>query len=271
MGHDGGVAVVVGAGGLGAAVAAALAGGHVLVVADRDDDAARRLADEVGGVPVTVDITRAESVHALAAHAAGLGPVTALVHTAGVSPATATVAQIVAVDLIGTANVLDAFARVMAAGGAGVAVASMAGHIFGPHLTKEQEQAMSCAPSSELADLELFRSCTDGPTAYGYAKRGNQLRVAFAAAEWGRRATRINSVSPGVIDTAMGQAELSAPDGAMTSYLARHSPLGRPLAPGEVAAVIGFLFSPAAAAITGTDVLVDGGALSLLSGSRAAG
>ena len=45
----------------------------------------------------------------LAATAAGLGTIRGVVHTAGVSPVHATSEQIVAVDVVGTAHVLDAF------------------------------------------------------------------------------------------------------------------------------------------------------------------
>ncbi|MFE7323424.1 hypothetical protein ACFU8W_00295 [Streptomyces sp. NPDC057565] len=62
------------------------------------------------------DVADHDAVESLADAAAALGPVTQVVHTAGVSPTQATVERILQVDLLGTAMVLDAFARVVAPG-----------------------------------------------------------------------------------------------------------------------------------------------------------
>ena len=68
---------------------------------------------------------------------------------------------------------------------------------------------------------------------------------------------RIVSVSPGVVATPMGELEMAAGQGA--AEMAAMSAVGRAGRPEELAAVIGFLCSPAASYVTGTDVLVDGG------------
>ena len=92
---------------------------------------------------------QAESVHALAEFAASLGNVTQLAHTAGLSPAQASAEAILAVDLLGVALVLQEFGEVIAPGGAGVVIASMAGHLF-PPLTAEEERALAHNPPGEL-------------------------------------------------------------------------------------------------------------------------
>ena len=60
--------------------------------------------------------------------AAGLGEVTGVIHAAGVSPSQASPATILAVDLYGTAVVLEEFGNVIASGGSGVVIASQSGH-----------------------------------------------------------------------------------------------------------------------------------------------
>jgi len=65
-----------------------------------------------------VDVSDTASVAALARAAADAGPVTIVIHTAGLSPVQAAPGAILAVDLLGTATVLDAFAELaLCAGG----------------------------------------------------------------------------------------------------------------------------------------------------------
>ena len=64
---------------------------------------------------------RLDSVRALAAAAEAAGPVHEVIHTAGLSPVQAPPAAILAVDLLGVALVLDAFADVCDLGEALVA------------------------------------------------------------------------------------------------------------------------------------------------------
>jgi NAD(P)-dependent dehydrogenase (short-subunit alcohol dehydrogenase family) len=64
---------------------------------------------------------------------------------------------------------------------------------------------------------------------------------------------RVNSVSPGLIDTEMAA---SAP---WAKEAAAHSPIGRIGRPDEIAATVSWLISPAASFITGSDITVSGG------------
>jgi citronellol/citronellal dehydrogenase len=73
--------------------------------------------------------------------------------------------------------------------------------------------------------------------------------------EWSRYAIRSVCVSPGTIAT-----EGLAQYGGDAERWARSVPLGRLGAPEEVASVIAFLCSPGGAYVTGTTVVVDGGA-----------
>ena len=108
----------------------------------------------------------------------------------------------------------------------------------------------------------------DPATAYSVAKRANHLRVMAASAAWGERGARINSISPGVISTAMGQQELAGPTGAIMRAMVDASGTGRLGAPGDIAAAAGFLLGPDSSFITGTDLLVDGGVVAALKSGR---
>jgi NAD(P)-dependent dehydrogenase (short-subunit alcohol dehydrogenase family) len=65
---------------------------------------------------------------------------------------------------------------------------------------------------------------------------------------------RSNSVSPGVIETAMSA---STPD--VAESVVQQSPLGRIGQPEEIAAAVSWLISPEASFVTGTDITVAGG------------
>lgn len=232
--------VVIGGGsGIGKAVAKVLSGRTV--VADRT------------GTAIQCDLTDASSLESLAR---GVDELDALIVTAGVSPAMTDARTIFDVDLGGMARVLHAFDHLVRPGVVAVCVASMAGHLgsWPDETLQALDEPLSC----------LDAGLTDDPaTAYILAKLGVIRLVKRAAQNWGARGARIVSVSPGVIDTPMGRLELSATEG--TSAIVDGSALGRAGRADEIASVITFLCSDDASYITGTDVLVDGGSVAVLS------
>ena len=155
---------------------------------------------------------------------------------------------------------IDEFGRVIEPGGAAVVIASMAGHLQ-PALDPEVERQLATAPADELLGLEACSKITNSQMAYPFAKRANQIRVAAAAASWGERGARINSISPGVISTAMGRLELSSESGTLMRAMVDNSGLRRLGTPEDIAAATEFLLGPSASFITGTDLLVDGGVI----------
>jgi hypothetical protein len=89
-----------------------------------------------------VNVSSRESVHKLVGTATAIGSVTGIIHAAGVSPSQASPQTILAVDLYGTALVLEEFGNVIARGGAGVVIASQSGHRLGA-LSAEQNAALA--------------------------------------------------------------------------------------------------------------------------------
>jgi NAD(P)-dependent dehydrogenase (short-subunit alcohol dehydrogenase family) len=259
------VIVIVGSGGMGVAIAHRLGSGRTLVLADLNSDnldaATRALSENGHDVHgTTVDVTSPRSVTDLAEYAAAFGPIVNLVHTAGLSPEQADVDTILQVDLLGVALVLEQFGEVIEAGGAGLVIASMAGH-FHPAMDPGVEHELASTPSRDLLAIPACAPAlfSNPQEAYGFAKRANHLRVAAAASAWGQRGARVNSISPGVISTAMGNQELNGSSGAVIKAMIDRSAAGRIGSPDDIAAVVEFLLSPAASFITGTDLVVDGG------------
>lgn len=264
------VLVVIGAGGIGQAIARRLGPGRTVLLADHNDktlQTAAKALEDIGHRVVTqaVDISSRESVHALAQAAADLGTVQQVVNTAGLSPVQAPAQTILAVDLAGVALVLEEFGHVIAPGGAGLTVSSMAGHMSGlAPLTPEQERDLAVTATDGLLDLPFVAAVKESGPAYALAKRANHLRVQAAAVTWGEHGARVNSVSPGIILTPLARDEMSSPGAAGYQKMIETSAAGRVGTADEVAAVAAFLLGPDAAFVTGSDLLMDGGVIAAL-------
>ncbi|WP_416979914.1 SDR family oxidoreductase [Streptomyces sp. T028] len=269
------VVVVIGVGGMGQAIARRQGTGNKVLLADFNEETLAVAADLLSGqghdiITQTVDVSSRSSVAALADMAAQLGSVAQLVHTAGLSPVQAPAAAVLKVDLLGTALVLEVFERVIAPGGSGLVISSMAGYMLPAPLSAEQEHALAHTPADDLLDLPFTDPEVAGQGAYGLAKYGNRLRVQAASAPWGERGARINSISPGVIATPMGQQELDGENGQMMRALIAASGSGRLGTPDDIAEAAAFLLGPGATFITGNDLLVDGGVVAAIRAGRLA-
>jgi len=63
---------------------------------------------------------------------------------------------VLAVDLYGSALVFEEFGRIIAAGGAGLIISSMAGHML-LALTPEQDKSLDFSPTDELLDVPFLK------------------------------------------------------------------------------------------------------------------
>jgi NAD(P)-dependent dehydrogenase (short-subunit alcohol dehydrogenase family) len=268
------VSVVTGGGGaMGVACARVLAAAvDVVLLTDVDPvrlgSAAERLESETEATVCTLtgDLGEPELVAELATRAGSLGRLHSLVHTAGLSPSMAAWEDILRVDLIATGRLLDGFLSAAAPGSVAVCLASIAGHMgsFEPAV----DELLMGPFDSGFADRfqALVGDRPDPGLTYRLAKRGVIRLCERAAVSWGTRGGRVVSVSPGLIDTAMGRLELE--NNPIKHWMAEMTPVGHRRAeptavlPGltdDIADVVAFLCSDQAAFVSGCDVRVDGG------------
>jgi NAD(P)-dependent dehydrogenase (short-subunit alcohol dehydrogenase family) len=262
------VAVLIGTGSIGVAIGRRAAIGRNLLLADYNETALQAMAEQLRGEGYEVTTQAADvSDHASVAAdtAAALGPVTRVIHAAGVSPVQASTERVLHVDLLGTAFVLEEFGRVVALGGSGIVVASMAGHM-GPGQSREVELALAYTPTTDLLGLDFLapEAVGNSGAAYTLAKQANALRVRAAAITWGDRGARVNCISPGIIATPLARDEMSGPNAAGYRHMIDTSAAGRMGTPSDVAEAAALLLGPDGSFITGSDLLIDGGVIAAM-------
>jgi NAD(P)-dependent dehydrogenase (short-subunit alcohol dehydrogenase family) len=253
---EGTVAIITGASkGIGRAIAMALAGaGASVALAARGREELNRTTKEIeaaGGsaLPVATDVTDEGQVQDLVDRTVErFGTVDILVNNAGAAPFLSTLDQIrpdgfekyFRVNFTSAVLCTRAVAPILLAKGAGCSVlnvASVAGFIASPGLTYYA--------TAKAALISLTRT---------------------VAQEWAGYRVRVNAVAPGWIETDMNEPARQMMPGFNQRVL-DSIPLGRWGTPEDVAGAALFLCSPAAAFITGSVLIVDGGqTLSTLTG-----
>ncbi len=262
------VMIVTGAGQISMAIARRIGYGKKIIMGDKNFDNAKKISqimNEAGFdvVPFEMDLSSRESILAMIEEAQKYGEISMLVNGAGVSPSQAPIESILKVDLYGTAVLLEEVGKVIKKGGVGVTISSQSGWRM-PQLTAQEDELLATTPTDELLDLEILQpqNIKDTLHAYQMAKRCNEKRVMAESVKWGERGARINDIAPGIIVTPLALDEFNGPRGDFYKNMFASCPAGRPGTADEVANVAELLMSDKGAFITGSTILIDGGATS---------
>ena len=227
--------VTGGSGAIGAAICRRLAadGLEVVVHANRNLDAAKALAQEIGAEAVAFDVTDAAGTLAALEELLEAGPFQVIVNNAGIHDDAAFPGmkreqwnRVIDVSLHGFFNVTQPLVLPM--------IRTRWGRIV--------------SVTSITAEIG-----NRGQANYAAAKGALHAATRTLARELGSRGVTVNCVSPGLIDTAMSAGAF---DEEMIRALV---PLQRAGKPDDVAGVVAFLASDAAGYITGQVLSVNGG------------
>lgn len=260
------VILVTGAGQISMAIARRMGFGMKIILGDKKKENAETIAKIMNDTgfdvsPMEMDLSDRDSILALIQEGQKYGEIKMLVNGAGVSPSQAPIEAILKVDLYGTAVLLEEVGKIIAEGGVGVTISSQSGWRM-PALTAEQDELLATTPTEELLNLEMLQpeNIRDTLHAYQMAKRCNEKRVMAESVKWGARGARLNDIAPGIIVTPLAIDEFNGPRGDFYKNMFAKCPAGRPGTADEVANVAELLMSPAGAFITGSTILIDGGA-----------
>lgn len=229
--------VTGGSKGIGAAIVRRLAAeGARVVIAAQDMVSAERLADEVGGQAVRLDVTDLAEVQRVVSET---GPFEILVNNAGMDQhsffSNSTVEEwryLLAVNLEAVFATTHAVLPEMQAAGYGriINIGSEAG-----------------------------RQGSKGGAVYAAAKGGVIAFSKSIARENGRYGITVNVIAPGPVDTPLLRKAVESGGPRLLEAMKAATLLGRLGEPDEVAAAVAFLASPDAGFITGETLGVSGG------------
>lgn len=215
--------------------------GARVVIADRNEAAAREVARGTGAVAAAIDVAEEAQVEALIAQIEEQhGPIAVLVNSAGVLQRTLTPSDLTMKewDLVAEIDLRGTYVCCRAVG-----------------------SRMAARRRGSIINIASVAGMRSGPLhSYGPAKAGVLSLTECLAAEWGPAQLRVNAVSPGftrtpALNKGIDQGVLN------TTAMITGSALGRLVEPGEIAAVVGFLASDLASAVTGVNIAVDAGYL----------
>ena len=241
---DGRLALVTGAGsGIGEGIARGFAAeGARVIVADVNEDGARRVAAEIGAAATAhmLNVTDRVAVDTLAqAIRATHGPISVLVNNAGI---------------IRRGTLEEPTARADWD-------ATMAVNLDGPYVVTTAFMDQLVETKGSVINIGSIQSFVALPNsaAYSTSKGGVRMLTKALAIELSPRGVRVNAIGPGMIATPLNAKARENPD-YMKSFAGR-IPLGRFGEPADIAGAAIFLASDLARYVTGVTLPVDGGFL----------
>ncbi len=238
----GSVVVITGGGsGIGEATARAFAAeGARVTIGDVDGEAARRVAEDIGGVGIACDVRReAEVADLVDGAAATFGYLDTMINNAGTIGARGSIAAISEEGWFDTTAILlhSVFYGMK--------------HAARHMMTRRSGTILTTASNASVAAL--------GPHAYSTCKSAILGLTRSVAAELANHRITVNAVAPGMISTGL-TAAIYGGEEATRQKSAEVNPLGRVIDAQDMARWFVFLAGPGGRNVTGQTIVVDGGA-----------
>ena len=242
------VVITGGASGIGLATARRLAAeGADVVIADLDETAGRKAAEEVGGMFVPVDVTNKEQVDALFQTTVDrYGTLDLAFNNAGIST--------VDDDSILTTGI-EAWRKIQEVNLTSVYLCCKAAI---PHMQRQYAEKGRKGSIINTASFVALMGAATSQISYTASKGAVLAMSRELGVQFAREGIRVNALCPGPVNTPLLQ-ELFAKDPERAARRLVHIPVGRFAEPEEIAAAVAFLGSDDASFITASTFVVDGG------------
>lgn len=183
------------------------------------------------------------------------GKIDRLVLAAGLGGHIENGALVAQVNYFGAVDLLDAFKpALMAAQGRCVAISSNSAQM---RTDSKSDIVTALLSGNEDAAITAIGDA-HGALTYALSKHALARAIRWRASEWGQAGIRLNAIAPGMTETPMFRGAADHPT-IGKSVEAIPIPLNRTATPDEIAGIIEFMLSDAAAYMQGSIVYVDGG------------
>lgn len=239
---QGKTAIVTGAGsGFGAGIAAKFAAeGARVWVADINGDAARAVADQIGGQPVTVDVADAQSVAAMIQEAEAAAPIDILVNNAGVTHLPSMMEDVSEAD----------FDRVFAVNCKAIYLAA-----------REIVPLFKARSSGAILNIASTAGVSPRPRLnwYNASKGWANTATKAMAVELAPMGIRVNALNPVAGETPLLASFMGEDTPEIRAKFLSTIPIGRFSTPEDLGNAACFLCSDEASMVTGVCMEVDGG------------
>ena len=203
---------------------------------------------------ITIDLNDVASI----SRAAGQidGPLHGLCNIAGLPPRADQESQVLQVNFLGTRALTAQLVGKMKYGASLVNVASRAGNAWAQNMEQVKALLNLSIDNKDALTQYIKHYGIDSTRAYNLSKEAMIVWSMSQTEVLLTRGIRINSVSPGAVDTHILDDFTRAFGEKVVRNVKRAGRAGKPA---EIAELIGFLLSPASSWINGSDIPIDGG------------
>jgi NAD(P)-dependent dehydrogenase (short-subunit alcohol dehydrogenase family) len=210
---------------------------------------------------IVCDVSDRAAVDQMALQARQLGPVTAVINAAGLSPSMGDARTVMEVNAMGTINMNEAFFEVMEAPGCVLDISSIAAYtlpkpVLPTGCYRHSRTDKGLFMRKMMGRVGLFPRKMRSDLSYCISKHFVIWYARTDAAKFGTKGLRVLSISPGLVETPMAEAEKGS-----ASYYIKHCAIKRYGRAEELASLIAFCAGEAPGYLTGADILCDGGCI----------